>query len=211
MNGPTSDEYSYKSLKNLCGVSIAHYNVRSLLPKHDDISTIMKESDIDILCLTETHLHDGILSEEIHIPNYACHRFDRTAQSNRSKGGGIVVYHKSARTLHHINLNQHCPPNVELVWFKMSLPRAHDTFICCVYRPPTGNIDNVINIVSQQLEDTGFCQRDDLIILGDINIDLMTENASKKKITDFMRQNNLTQLINSATRVTTQSATLIDH
>ena len=51
----------------------------------------------------------------------------------------------------------------------------------------------------------------DLVLLGDMNIDYGTVNASRRKLCKFLKSFNLENVITAPTRVTLHSATLIDH
>ncbi len=45
-------EYSAKALANVRGVTFGHLNIRSLLPKLDDIALLLNDSKLDYLALT---------------------------------------------------------------------------------------------------------------------------------------------------------------
>ena len=63
-------------------------NVRgSLCTKNDELSVLFSNNSVDIACLTETWLNDGIIDDLIHIPGYCVHRRDR--QDGRQ--GGVVA------------------------------------------------------------------------------------------------------------------------
>ena len=56
--------------------------------KHfDEVKSLVTETDIDIMTLSETHLCTNIDDSEIRIPGYTLIRRDR----NRS-GGGVAMY-----------------------------------------------------------------------------------------------------------------------
>jgi hypothetical protein len=64
--------------------NILYFNVRSLLPKLDDLRIICSLHSPDIVCITESWLDSSIENSEIIIQGYIIHRHDR----NRH-GGGI--------------------------------------------------------------------------------------------------------------------------
>ena len=68
-------------------VHVMYYNVRSLLPKLDELKAICATSIPDIVCVFETWLDNSILDNEVTVPNYQLFRLDR----NRH-GGGIAIY-----------------------------------------------------------------------------------------------------------------------
>ena len=67
---------------------IAHLNIRSLLPKMDEIRHCLSgKSPPAVIAFTEIWLDDTIVNGEIAVQGYSVYRKDR----NRH-GGGIVVY-----------------------------------------------------------------------------------------------------------------------
>ena len=69
-------------LKNLRGASVAAFNIRSLINKIPEIETILVQSKLDLLCLTETWLSNVHDHCEIQIDGYSCFRWDRTGFVN---------------------------------------------------------------------------------------------------------------------------------
>ena len=68
VNADVTDlEYSCQALCNLRGVKIAHYNIRGLTRKRDEISVLLNRSRLDLLLLTETFLTKNILDGELDI------------------------------------------------------------------------------------------------------------------------------------------------
>lgn len=64
-----------------------HLNIRSLLPKCDEIRMLLLGSNIHYLCIGKTWLHEGISTLAIDIPGYNRYRKDRTS----GRGGGVFV------------------------------------------------------------------------------------------------------------------------
>ena len=64
-----------------------YFNVRSLLPKIDDLRLICSLFSPSVLCIVETWLDDSIEDSEICVQGYSIYRVDR----NRH-GGGVVIY-----------------------------------------------------------------------------------------------------------------------
>ena len=59
--------------------------------------------------------------------------------------------------------------------------------------------------------DLELSPRHDLVMLGDVNIDYNCRNPQRKHLNDFLKPYNLSQHLNSNTRVTSRTATCIDH
>jgi len=68
---------------------LAIINCNGLLKKLDEVKILMKESDFDILAITESHLSNSVKEEEIHIVN---HRKDRN--NGLTPWGGVAIYYK---------------------------------------------------------------------------------------------------------------------
>lgn len=77
-----------------------HINVRSLLPKIDQIGHIVKSLNVDCLSVNETWLDKSIDDSEISLPGYLVFRSDR----NRS-GGGVALYIRDCLTTSVIDLS----------------------------------------------------------------------------------------------------------
>ena len=139
----TDLEYCTRSLRNLKGISIASLNVCHLLPKIDDIKIILEKSDIDVLCINETFLDDAILDAELTINRYNFHRADRTAESVKSCGCGLLIYYKNSRDIYPIPDATLCTPNIECCWIELNLKLAKRTLIHTIYRAPDGNLNDI--------------------------------------------------------------------
>ena len=69
------------------GLHFIHVNVRSLIPKLDEIKLLLLKRNITVLALSETWLNDSVSDSEIDIHGYVVVRKDR----NRH-GGGVCLY-----------------------------------------------------------------------------------------------------------------------
>ncbi len=78
-------------LENCKGHTTIIWNSRSLLPKIEEIERIVEEAYPDFIGITETWLKPDIGNSSVNIDHYNLHRFDRTAESGKSCGGGAFV------------------------------------------------------------------------------------------------------------------------
>lgn len=74
------------AVKTLSTIRIEHINAQSLLGHFEEIELLIKERNIDILCISETWLHQEISSSFISIPNFHIYRCDA------GRGGGVCIY-----------------------------------------------------------------------------------------------------------------------
>jgi len=114
-------------------------NVRgSLCTKNDELSVSFSNNSVDIACLTETWLNDGIIDDLIHIPGYSVHIRDR--QDGR-QGGGVAVYVKQGIPCSLLSQLNHASLEVMWLLFRQKLvPReVSHLMIGVVYYPPKAN------------------------------------------------------------------------
>ena len=186
------------------GIKIAHINVRSLYPKIDEIRLIVKDNNLDIFAVSETWLSDAIPNGLIDINGYTIFRRDRIG----GIGGGVALYIRT--TIQHTICDDLISEKLENIWVHIKHVHFKPFLVSCFYRPPSSNkefIDDVIECVEKANQ---TCE--DIIFLGDFNYNF---NIDEINMTDpCVRLQQLTgarQLIESPTRVTETSSTIIDH
>ena len=206
--GPTN--YSVNgSKKKTSNVKIAHLNVRSLKCRNHYV--LVKESILankfDVFTISETWLDNSISDLEIEVPGYDLYRVDR----QNKKGGGICVYvlrNYKSKLLSEISLIS--PSGLHQLWLKVQVRNLKSIVVCTVYRPP----DTPLSCFEEDLN-ANFISASTLnmpiYILGDLNCNLLkSEGQDSKALTDFCRSYNLSQLIQTPTRVTESSKSLLD-
>ena len=178
----------------------------------DDILTVLHNSEVDYLSISETWLNFSISDSEITVPGYNTSRFDRDGGNAMRGGGGIVVYSKDTRDFDHLTDWSLCCEDVQWTWSKLNLKGTRQTFIETVYRPPAGNVEKFNELLEQKVLDVmggGPC---DILILGDVNIDLsQPRSVNTRRYVNIYQTLGLKQLVKKATRVTRTSKSLIDH
>ena len=70
-------------------VNLLYFNVRSLLPKLDQLRVTCSVFSPDIVCIVESWLDDTISDNEIFVQGYSIVRLDRSKH-----GGGVLIYVK---------------------------------------------------------------------------------------------------------------------
>ena len=99
---------SIKDMAGLKGITVAHLNIRSINRKLEEVVRILAQGDIDILCLSETWLNAYIPDHMISICGYNQLRHDRTNESGKSTGGGVMIYFKNYLDVSKITELSHC-------------------------------------------------------------------------------------------------------
>ena len=172
------------------GLKIAHLNIQSLRNKVDHLNMLLHNSNIDCLCLTETWLTEDIDDTTLKIDDYIFCRIDR-----KDKGhGGIACYIKES-----INFKENTDlyiNDVEALWIEINLPYTKPIILGTVYRVPDANADYFEN-VDLMFQNCASIY-DEIIILGDFNLDISKLPLSRK-VSCLANRSQLTQLINEYT------------
>ena len=169
---------------------IISFNARSLLPKLDNLLTLIHLHSPDIVCICETWLHPDISYSELSILGYTLFRKDR----NRH-GGGVTIYALSPLNP---TISASFPSHsLELIPITINLNKL--TFhIACFYRPPSSITD--IETLSNLFYSLGPSFTSILIIAGDLNVNtLAPPSALHNQLSSLMSILSLKQLVTEAT------------
>ncbi len=162
--------------------------------------------------ITESWLNSSISNCEISVEGCDILRYDRDLGGFKRGGGGILVYAVANHTFEHLESWSLRTPDLEWVWSVMKLPHTRPTYLCTLYRPPTGNIDNFLELLETRVMDIYALGTTDIVILGDVNINMSDIcNCQHKKYANTLSVLHLTQLIEDPTHVTNSNSSLIDH
>ena len=81
---------------------IFYTNANGLINKMDELKLRLSVSNVDIICITETHLSEEITDAELQIEGYSFHRGDRkfnlhteVINEDISEGGGSIIYFRN--------------------------------------------------------------------------------------------------------------------
>ena len=75
--GPARAYSDLHSILGSRGIKVAHINVNGLISKLTKIEILLKDCNIDVLAVTETHLTNKIADVELSIQGYDFQRNDR--------------------------------------------------------------------------------------------------------------------------------------
>ncbi|XP_019631566.1 PREDICTED: uncharacterized protein LOC109475403 [Branchiostoma belcheri] len=182
------------------GVKMIHLNIRSLLPKLDEIRAALINNPVDILTLNETWLDPSIDDNELYIPNYTLYRKDRNRQ-----GVGVACY--VTDNLQHKLITELTELDIEGVWVEVKHNVGKPIVIGSVYRPPNSTTEFFENLETAMTAATAIS--DEVFLLGDLNCDVF-KSRSCKKIDKICSTFQAKQLIDEPTRVNENSSTCID-
>lgn len=187
------------STKELPSLSVTYTNIRSLLPKRDQLCSYLDDSNSDILVLTETWLHSDISDSELFNEkrNYSVYRYDRTHR----RGGGVLLAVRNGITSFSVETNA----SVEITWAACVTASAKVLIGAC-YRPPDSDpsfLKELRESISCALKQ---CPADIVYLFGDFNfplIDWSLLSAPCSTSTEFINLTldfNLVQVIDEHTR-----------
>lgn len=183
-------------------IKLGLLNVRSLLasPGFDMFVNVLHLDNFDIFAVTETWLNNNHPTEIVDIPEFNFFRHDRG-----SRGGGVGLYIKSKFQAEVLEVAFDTSPYLEHLWVKVSFKRQEFIF-GVIYRPPAESVTDCIAALDNLLP-VIVSQFDNVIILGDVNVDLLN---TSNKLTSCFEAYGLSEIVKQPTRVTSTSSTLID-
>ena len=127
-------------------------------------------------------------------------------------GGGLLTY---VREDHASN----CEPLVEINWSTGDIeaqwsiiyrPHCKNVIVGNIYRPPNGNLKRAITYLEECLLSLEL-DTVDLFILGDLNVNYKNKlSADYKKLNFFVKANGLKVVIETTTRTTEKTNSLLD-
>ena len=137
------------------GLKVCHQNIRSLLPKIDQVRALLEShKGISIFGVTESHLSNNISDTEITINGYKLYRKD--PQSNH-RGGGVLVY--LADSLSALRREDLEKPELEAIWIELIQP--HSDGFDFLDEEFMSSFENVLEVAN--------AEKKEVIIMGDLN------------------------------------------
>ena len=165
-------------------VSVIHWNIRSLLPKLDEISSELDSlsGNFDLICFCETWLTINTI-EQASLNNYATFHSYR---DSRFPGGGVSIFAKT-----------HLKPKV-LSKFQISLPYFESVgieftknqkkyLVCEIYRPPRSSPSDFLEKLESIFNNFHSAQYEEVFICGDYNFNLL-DSDSNNSICQFVNK-----------------------
>lgn len=179
-------------------IKMLYLNACSIKNKMDEIELLLQEEEIDVMIVTET----WVKKNEKKYYNFT--GFNAVYAARERTGGGLGIFIKQK---YKFEIVDKIESEVSFIAIKII---CIDAIFCGIYRPPLVKTEWFLNFLDEKLEN--FDALTDCFLVGDINIDILTNNKYTKRLLDIYHSNNF-KLCNKCitTRDTTTSATLIDH
>ena len=123
----------------------------------------------------------------------------------KSRGGGVVVYvPERCRSKRRLDLED---DEIECVWVEMRINKM-TILLGNMYRLPNADPRLLTNLEAMMERIAAQCK--DVVLMGDLNINLLTPSCQTDRLLLITSENNLRQLISEPTRITNHSLTLLD-
>lgn len=199
-----------QNLKHENIFSIFNINVRSIHKNFDRLSTTLNALSIEFsaIGITETWLSENKDINLISLPNYS---FVHNCRTERT-GGGVGMYiNNNLKFKQRTDLDQF-DKDIETLFIEVTIDKGKNAILGVIYRPPDGNIKDFITKLNKSLEKVRNENKSNYI-LGDFNINLLnsTSHDASNQFLETMYANSCKPLISKPTRITCNSATLIDN
>ena len=157
----------------------------------------------DVFIFTETW-YDGY--SPFVIPGYVDYHSIRNGRS-----GGVSIYIKNQINSSKIDAHSYANEFIEICTVKVSF-NDNNLFICGVYRPHSGTIDNFTNALELVLSNNIFANAK-CVFGGDFNANLRSNGSDIDRLVHMMQSHHYIQTINDFTHPETSwsAPSLIDH
>lgn len=178
---------------------IEYLNSQSLLCHFEEIKLMLQSRDIDVLCICETWLDPCVSDVFLKIPNFNILRCDV------GRGGGVCIYIRDDLNITIINTGIERCENIEDIWVQIQHKKFPSFIVGCMYRHPkalAASFDYINEVFK------AVCLKNKpVFIFGDLNDNLLVGGSNLGKV---IKNLNLKQMIDKATRITQTSSTLLD-
>ena len=178
------------------GHTIVSWNVRSLHPRLDEVERLLDIGEPEILGLSETCLSDNTTDAMISIDGYNIVHGDRTTDSGKRGGGGVLFYYRNNLRCASLPEYTLCDPHIETIWLHLKLTNTRKIYYGLIYRPPSGNVTSFLETLENICLELRSLSNCEINLIGDFNLDLLKRRDPKvKQYLDSMRRMGFTQLI----------------
>lgn len=190
-------------------IKVLYCNARSLIPKSDVLLNYVSLYEPFVVAVTETWLNSHIPSSLFCPPGYTVYRRDRVT----GRGGGSLILVRDTVDSIQLDITSPSAPSdalVDAVACQLSFGSTNNVGILCIYRPPNSLPEDnstmltlITNFLNLNLPIN--------IIVGDFNfpeidwLNSCTSTAQSKLFFTFCQENFLTQHVELATRLTSNS------
>ena len=180
-------------------LTVLYTNCRSLSAKSDELKLSVSMHNPHLVCVCETWLDESIPDNEVTLPGYCLIRRDRDRH-----GGGVAMFIHD--TIPFSILMKHS--TIELLVLELKLKRQN--LVCALFYRPPSSTNSLLLELESTLDALPPAKTKSTLLLGDFNIDVSSDhnNNCLHSIQDKL---GLKQVVNTPTRTTNSTSTIIDH
>ena len=160
-----------------------HLNVRSLLPKLDNIINSFTPHT-NILCYTETWFKPELPPELTQIEGYQLIRNDRS----KKRGGGTCIFLREE--INYEIITQVSDVHIEMQALCIKGNNATNIIWLNCYRPTKGNSEIALTIIKNCLNEIKSLHKCEIVIVGDLNIDYSDKTSSLYRLLNYQLRRN---------------------
>ena len=196
----------------------ALFNCRGLASSHEFVSQLLCNHRVSILGLCETFLSN----ENAEFMNCDGFKFISNNRENR-QGGGVGLFVRD--DIPFVVKKQLSKHDQEMTFESLCIECVIDNrkvLVCVVYRSPSASLQEFLRIYECFIEDVTNLNSEQVLVMGDFNINLLLAQTNRPGISNHLHEKSLEFLCmnlsksllpscRSATRVTEDTATLIDN
>ena len=165
------------------------------------------QQKLDVITVSETWLNSTVTNAEVSINGYKLYRQDRL----HKRGGGVCAFIREDIKVSILkDISQVSESYFQQLWLKMQNKKLKSIIVCVSYRPPESPLSSFEDIVLKPSYIQALTLCKPIVILGDLNCNVLSENTESKALASFMSDINLSQVITTPTRITDTSSSLID-
>lgn len=207
---------TFDDLKNVRGLQLVHINCCSIVNKIGKVrETILHDSNLHVCCVTETWLMEHHDDRSFSMDGYQLVHADRVYYQEPGApghGGGILMFVRDDLIIVSKDYSI-CNKDIEMIVVSVKPHEQRHYYLVLVYRPPTGNYNRAIEIISDAVGSVNSRnKRHNVIICGDFNINVAPKQRKSdyKALMTLTCDFSLTQVIDVPTRYNVNGYTTID-
>ena len=154
---------------------IAYLNISSLRNKVIGLGEILKDLSLDYLVISETKLDESFPNAQFKLNGYEI----RVRRDRHKHGGELIEFVRQGFICK--RLKKYEPNYSECIYSEFTISKRK--WICfSTYRPPsTENIKRFFEEMNEVIS-KAFYKIENLIVMGDFNIDIKISNSDKDKL-----------------------------
>ena len=178
---------------------LSHHNIRSFNSNYLEFSAIMNNFSVDLYAFSETWFSDSTCLPIDSFNDFHTMRPDR-------RGGGVSIYVRNCYKSFKVSKLSGIKKSFEACAVEVFITSNFPVLFVSIYRPPSSNTTEFNNDISTFLSENIGPQQN-VFLLGDLNIDISSNNLLGQELINTMQSFNFEPLIDKPTRV----SHIIDH